>query len=134
LARVAIDHAADDERPHHQVRAKHARDRRNRRPAVHDAADIRENGCEADDRGRERGAEARRLRHELLPPVIVHAVGGVVRGKARAQVILQHAAKGERQRNGHGERHRKHADEYCRCACGSPEAVEEARDDHAKNP
>ena len=61
-------------------------------------AQVVEHRAEADDRRHERRAEARGLRGELLPPVVVRAGRRRLRREALPEVRLDHAAQRERQR------------------------------------
>ncbi len=82
----------------------------------------------ADDGRLERGAEPRRLVAELLHPVVVHAAGCRVRGEARAEMLRQHAAQGQRERHADEQRECPDAEQDGRRAVDAADAVEPGAD------
>ena len=64
-------------------------------------ARLRERRGESDDGRARRWRGAGRLRHELLPPVVVHRFGRAVGRKAAAQVLADCVADGPGRGGGH---------------------------------
>ena len=109
LTGVAVQDAPGEKEPYQQVHADGRGHRRHFALPIEEAADVVERGRKADHRGRERHAEAPRLRGKLLPPVIVHAVNRSVGHLAGGEMFLDEAAHGKRQGERGHERGHEHA-------------------------
>ena len=92
---------------------------------VGDGADVLHHGGEADDGRHEAEAPTPGgLREELVPPVVVDAVGGRLRGHARAEVRADQLLQHDRQRHRDEQRRQPHADDQPRRALDAIQPVE----------
>ena len=132
IARVPIDDSAREENPQRDVGAAGADDDDRPRAVVHEGAQVVDDRREADDGRLERDADAGGLVGEFLHPFVVDAVRRGVGRQAAAEVLDDHRAHRERERQCHRARQQPHADQDGRRAVDAPDAVEKrhANDAH----